>query len=85
MKNKSHRSHNGNLIVLETDPNKWDLTVIMNILISFADSSLYIYDLDTNHKTGGGISKLRQRLKDIKMTRNKFSHSEELETREVYE
>ena len=85
MEEKSYIAPSGNLIVLETDPNKWDLTVIMSILISFADSSLYIDDLDTNHKTGGGISKLRQRLKDIKMTRNKFSHSEELETREVYE
>ena len=76
---------NGKLVDLETDPNKWDLTAIMNILVSFADSTLYVDDLDTDHKTGGGISKLRQRLKDIKMTRNKFSHSEELETREVYE
>ena len=85
MARKSYVAPSGNPVTLEIDPNKWDLTVIMNILMSFADSQLYIDDIDLSNKNGGGIAKFRQRLRDIKMTRNKFSHSEELETREVYE
>ena len=85
MQKKSYVAPSGNTVTLEIDPNKWDLTVIMNILMSFSDSTLYIDDIDLSNKNSGGISKFRQRLKDIKMTRNKFSHSEELETREVYE
>jgi hypothetical protein len=69
---------------LEPDPDRWDINKICKILVAFVDEEPFKNDFEINglHEN---TSKLKQRIRDIKMLRNKVSHSGELEAREIYE
>ena len=85
MRSKEFKRPDNSIQKLEEDTDKWDLSSLTNIMIQFADDNrFYINDIEIDIKRGG-TGKFKQRLREIKQTRNKFSHSEEVEAREVYE
>ena len=85
MRSKDIKRPDGSCQMLECDTEKWDLSSLANIMIQFADDPrFYINDIEIDQKRGG-TGKFKHRLREIKQTRNKFSHSEEVEAREVYE
>lgn len=69
---------------LEIDPQRWDLPGVINIMVAFFDFPMIKNDFIINEKHENTI-KLKQRLRDIKMIRNKFSHSHDIDARELYE
>ena len=51
MRSKSYIHPDGKEFKLEEDPNKWDLTTVVNILVNFIDTELFKsdFDIDANH------------------------------------
>jgi len=56
----------------------------MSILIDLVDEQMFFQDFNIDLKHDNTL-RLKQRFRDIKMLRNKYSHCQELEAKEIYD
>ena len=71
-------------MTVKADPSKWDLIVVINIVMLFLEYPLFKDQFIIN-EGDHNASELKNTLKSIKALRNKFSHSENISAREMYE
>lgn len=79
----------GDNLQLNTDIKNCDLSGLVTILVNLVDTPLFRNEFDFERKdsklTNQVIQRFRNNLHDIKNLRNRFSHSEEINAREMYE
>ena len=80
---KEMENKTSQFVQLEVVPSKWDLGIIIHIMLAFSDAKVMQDDIIMDE--WDNLPKLRRRFQDIKTLRNKICHNTELDAREIYD